>query len=420
MTDISGIKNVTIVGAGFMGYGIAHVALLAGFDKVILNDIKKEALDNAVKQIEIGVLKCEELGRLPAGTTAESLMERLIKEVDLERAVDNADFIIEAVPEKLDLKLDIYGKLGEYAPKHTIIASNTSFMDISRLGEASGRPEKVVGMHFIPPIISSKLIEVTKGKNTSDETWEICSTLGEKLPCYSGDRFIAQIEKWSPGFILNRLLGSVGLYFFWVAEQAIEKGIPWEKLDADLLLDENSMGLCETWDYIGLDVAHDSMIYLKEHLSPDFGTTSGVFLEKLEHGELGAKTGKGFYEWPKGERYFFEWTKEWRPKTDHSKKAGLLDLETIIAIEINEGCKLLQEGIISGYKIIDDVMHIGSREQWPGPFITGKRIYENLCVKLEELANSSGIEYFRPCDLMKSGEFLKMRKLKSKPVIPIP
>jgi len=411
MTDISNIKNITIVGTGFMGYGIAHVALLAGFDKVILNDIKRESLDNASNQIEVGLLKCEELGRLPDGTTTKTLMERLIKELDLKKAVENADFIIEAVPERLDLKLEIYKKLGEYAPKNTIIASNTSFMDISKLGDASGRPERVVGMHFIPPIISSKLIEVTKGNKTSKETWDICSAVGEKLPCVSGDRFIARIEKWSPGFILNRLLGTIGLYFSWIAEQAVEKGIPWEQLDADIALDEDSMGLCETWDYIGLDVAYDSMNYLRENLSPDF-TASGIFLEKIKSGELGAKTGKGFYEWPKGGRYFFEWTKEWRPKTDHSKKAGLLDLETMIAIEINEGCRLLHEGIVTGYKTIDDVVHIGSREQSPGPFITGKRIYENLCVKLEELAKNSGKDYFKPCDLMKSGEFLKMRKPK--------
>ncbi|MFX0081808.1 MAG: 3-hydroxyacyl-CoA dehydrogenase family protein [Candidatus Hodarchaeota archaeon] len=420
MRDISNIKNITVVGTGFMGYGIAHVVLLAGFNKIILNDIKKESLDNAAKQIEIGLLKCEEMGKLPEGTTTKSLMARLVKELDLKKAVENADFIIEAVPERLDLKMEIYRKLGEYAPKNTIIASNTSFMDISKLGEASGKPEKVVGMHFIPPIISSRVIEVTKGFKTSNETWGICSALGEKLPCVSGDRFIVRIEKWSPGFILNRLLCAVGLYFSWVADKAIEKNIPWEQLDADIVLNKDSMGLCETWDYIGLDVAYDSMNYLKEYLSPDFAITSGVFLEKVKKGELGAKTGKGFYEWPKGRRYFFEWNKEWRPKTDRSKKAGLLDLETIIAIEINEGCKLLQEGVISGYQTIDDIMYIGSREQSPGPFITGKRIYGNLCVKLEELAKNSGKDYFKPCDLMKSGEFLKMRKPKPKATNPYP
>jgi len=158
-----------------------------------------------------------------------------------------------------------------------------------------------------------------------------------------------------------------------------------------------------------LDICYDAFNYLREALSPDF-TLSEVFTQKVREGNLGAKTGKGFYEWPKKGRHFFEWTKEWRPKVDRSKKAGLLDFDMIIAIEINEGCKLLEEGIVSGYKVIDDVMFIGSREQWPGPFATGKRDYKNLCVKLENLAEKTGKNYFKPCDLMRSGDFLKMRK----------
>ena len=134
MVDISNIKNITIVGTGFMGYGIAHVALLGGFDKVVINDISMEALDKAAEQIEVGIKRCEELGKLSEGLTADILMSRLIKELDLKRAVENADFIIEAVPERLDLKREVYKKLGEYAPENIIIASNTSFMDISKLG----------------------------------------------------------------------------------------------------------------------------------------------------------------------------------------------------------------------------------------------------------------------------------------------
>ncbi len=417
MVDISNIKNISIVGTGFMGYGIAHVALLAGFDKVIIHDIKMESLDKATEQIEIGIKRCEELGKLSEGLTAEILMSRLVKELDLKRAIENTDFIIEAVPERLGLKREVYKKLGEYAPKNTIIASNTSFMDISELGKASGRSEKVVGMHFLPPIIASRVIEVTKGEKTSNESMDICAAVGETLPCISGDRYIARIEKWRPGFILNRLLCTVGLYFSWVAEQAIDKGIPWEQVDADVAVGEDSMGLCETWDYIGLDVAYDSMNYLKDTLSPDF-TAGEVFTQKYEEGNFGAKTGKGFYEWPKKGRYFLEWTKEGRPKVDRSKKAGLMDLETIIALEINEGCKLIEEGVVSGYKVIDDVMYIGSREQWPGPFAAGKRNYKNLCVILEDLAEKTGKNYFKPCDLMKSGDFLKMRR--STPKAPTP
>jgi enoyl-CoA hydratase/3-hydroxyacyl-CoA dehydrogenase len=409
MVDINNVRNISIVGAGFMGYGIAHVALLAGFDNVIIHDIKEESLDKAIEQIKIGIKKCEELGKLSDNFTTDILMSRLTKVSDLVRAVENADFIVEAVPERLKLKREIYKKLGKHAPKNTIFASNTSFIDISELGEVSGRPEKVVGMHFLPPIIASRVIEVTRGKKTSNETMDICAAVGEKLPCISGDRYIARIEKWRPGFIMNRLLCTIYLYFGWIVEQAIEKGISWEQLDADVAVSEDSMGLCETWDYIGLDVAYDSSNYLKEALSPDFAPHK-LLVQKYEEGNLGAKTGKGFFEWPKKGRYFFEWTKEGRPKLNRSKKAGLMDLETIIAIGINEGCRLIEEGVVPGYKVIDDVVFIGSRGQLPGPFVTGKKNYRDLCNKLEELAEKTGKDYFRPCDLMKSGDFLKMRR----------
>ncbi|MFX0141900.1 MAG: 3-hydroxyacyl-CoA dehydrogenase family protein, partial [Candidatus Hodarchaeota archaeon] len=352
MVDINHINNISIVGAGFMGYGIAHVALLAGFNKVIIYDIKKESLDIATEQIKMGIKKCEELGKLSENLTTDILMSRLIKELDLKRAVENADFIIEAVPERLNLKQEIYKKLGEYTPKNTILASNTSFIDISELGAASGRPEKVVGMHFLPPIIASRVIEVTKGKKTSNETMDLCAAVGEKLPCISGDRYIACIEKWRPGFIMNRILCAIYLYFGWIAEQAIERGIPWEQLDADVVVSEDSMGLCETWDYIGLDVAYDSSNYLKEALSSDFAP-SKAFAQKYEEGNFGAKTGKGFYEWPNKGRYFFEWTKEGRPKLDRSKKAGLMDLEALIAIGINVGIAIFSGLILNQIWIIN-------------------------------------------------------------------
>ena len=115
MVDTSKIRNIAIVGSGFMGYGIAHVVLLAGFDKVIIHDIKKNALDRAAEQIRIGIKRCEELGKLREGLTTNILMSRLVKELDLKKAVESVDFIIEAVPEKLDLKREVHKKLGEYA-----------------------------------------------------------------------------------------------------------------------------------------------------------------------------------------------------------------------------------------------------------------------------------------------------------------
>jgi hypothetical protein len=205
------------------------------------------------------------------------------------------------------------------------------------------------------------------------------------------------------------LLMSFTLYTSWMAEQALKQGIPWEQLDADLIMKEDQMSVGEMFDYIGLDIAYQASKSFEKSLSPEFAPPA-FLKEMVDRGDLGAKTGKGFYEWPKGERYFFEWMKEWRPKKDMSKKAGLLDFETFFAVQLNEGCRLLEEGVVSGYKIIDDVMTIGTRGQVPGPFTLGKRNYEKWSKLLNELAEKSGKRYFKTCDLMKSGEFIKMRK----------
>jgi enoyl-CoA hydratase/3-hydroxyacyl-CoA dehydrogenase len=409
MVDISNIKNFSVVGTGFMGYGIAHVALLAGFDKVIIHDINIDNLNHSAKQIEIGIRRCEELRKFTESMTTDDIMKRLHKELDLNKAVKEADFVVEAVPEIMEIKREIFKKLGEYTPRHTILATNTSTMSITKIGELSGKQDKVIGMHFIPPIIASRLIEVGKGNKTSDESIDIGVAVAQKLPCIDGERFIVRIEKESPGYILNRLLLGFSLYTTWIAEQAHEQGIPWEQLDADLIMKEDQMCVGEMFDFIGLDIGIQALRSFESSLSPDFAPPT-FLKEMVERGDLGAKTGKGFYEWPKGERYFFEWMKEWRPKIDLSKKAGLLDFETFFAVELNEGCRLLEEGVVSGYKVIDDVMSIGSRGQLPGPFTVGKRNYEKWSKILNELAEKSGKNYFKPCDLMKSGKFIKMRK----------
>jgi enoyl-CoA hydratase/3-hydroxyacyl-CoA dehydrogenase len=403
------INNFSVVGTGFMGYSIAHVALLAGFDKVVIYDINKDKLNNSKKQIEIGIKRCDELGKLNEGKTTESLMRNLHSELDLKNAVKDADFIIEVVPEILEVKRDIFKKLGEYTPKHAILATNTSTMSITKIGEPSGRLKNVIGMHFIPPVIASRLIEIGRGNKTSDEAMDIGVTIGQMLPCVSGGRYIARIEKESPGYVLNRLLGVLSLYACWIGEQALKQGIPWEQLDADIIMNEDQMGIFEILDYIGLDIAYQATKSFEQSLSPEFAPYA-FLKEMVDKGELGAKTGKGFYKWPKGKRYFFEWMKEWRPKKDISKKAGLMDIETAMAIQLNEGCRILENGTVSGYKIIDDVMSIGSRGYLPGPFTAGKRNYERWSKMLDNLAEQSTVSYFKPCNLMKSGDFIKMRK----------
>ncbi|MFX1259978.1 MAG: 3-hydroxyacyl-CoA dehydrogenase family protein, partial [Promethearchaeota archaeon] len=164
MVDTSKIKTFVVIGAGVMGREIAQVALMAGFKKVILNDINHKALDNAIIYIKNGLKKLEAKGKLNQGFTTKLLMTNLITELDLIKAVETADFIVEAIPEKMDLKQDLFKKLGHHAPEHAILATNTSTMSITKIAKSCSRPDKVVGMHYFIPIPVLRLIEVIKGE----------------------------------------------------------------------------------------------------------------------------------------------------------------------------------------------------------------------------------------------------------------
>jgi enoyl-CoA hydratase/3-hydroxyacyl-CoA dehydrogenase len=396
MADISKIKVFAVIGAGTMGREIAQVALMAGFEKVILNDIKHNALKNAVIYIKNGLKKLESKGKLNQDLTTDLLMSNLIKELDLIKTVETADFIVEAIPEKMGLKQDLFKKLGRYAPEHSVLATNTSTMSITKIAEGCSRPNKVVGMHYFIPIPVLRLIEVIKGEKTSEETMEIAISIGQNLPCIRGKRFIARIEKECPGFIVNRLNIASGAYLNWVLDEAMKKGIPWESLDADVE-DLQELGPCARLDYLGLDTVYNTSKYFEEVLSPDFAPSKAL-TKLVNEGNLGKKTGKGFYEW----------TENGKPLINKAEKANLIDLDLFMAFQLNEGCRLLEEGVVSGYKVIDDTMLAGM--SMPGPFGPGKRNYENWSKLLEDFVKKSGKEYFKPCDLMKSGGFLKLRK----------
>jgi len=406
MVDISHIKNFAVVGAGLMGSSIAHVALMAGFEKVIINDISMESLHKSEKLIEDALNTCEAMNNLSEGDSANILMGRLVKEIDLAKAVAKADFVVEAVPEVMEIKQEIFKKLGEYTPTHALLATNTSIMSITKITEPSGRSELAFGMHFCAPVINNRLIEVIKGKKTSDDILDIGVAIAQKFPCFEGKRYIARLEKESPGFILNRCLAAIGLYLSWIGEQALEKGISLEQLDADLSDSEESMGLCEASDFVGLDVAYHGAKALEESLSPDFAPTE-YLTEMVKSGNLGAKTGKGYFEWPEGVDIMGI---KGRPKLNKKIKAGLIDLNAMMAVGLNEGCRLLEEGIVSGYKTIDDALYAGLK--LPGLFIAGKSNYEQWSKLLEDLAEKTGKNYLKPCNLMKSGGFVKMRKSK--------
>jgi enoyl-CoA hydratase/3-hydroxyacyl-CoA dehydrogenase len=390
--------NVLVLGAGLMGSGIAQVALMAGYN-VKLVDIKDEFVDGGYKKIQGGLQKLESKGALGEGVTANDVLSRLEKSIDLASAVKDVDIVIEAVIEKMDIKKQVCKTVMDNGSSQVIFASNTSTMSITEIGRDSGAPERVCGMHFFNPVPLMRCIEIIKGEFTSDKTFDIAMEIAGKLPCLRGNRYIAPVLKDRPGFIVNRMNAPANIYIGWVFDQAKEKGIDWARVDADAG-GKMPMGPCELADYVGLDTMIHVGRYYQETLSPDFEAPK-VVKQMVEAGNLGAKSGKGFYDWSQGRDAI-------KAKVKAAEPAGLFNLENTMAILLNEGCRILEEGIASGYKIIDDANMAGMNS--PGPFAAGKKNYERWSKLLEDLADKTGKDYLRPCDLMKSGEFVNMRK----------
>ena len=388
------IKNIVMIGAGLMGHNAAQICLMAGYN-VTLVDIKDEFIDAGAAKIDEGLNKLEAKGRLGEGVSAANLMGNLKKSIDLASAVKDADFVIEAVVEKMDVKKQVFKTCDENAPPHCILATNTSTMSITEIASATNREDKVIGMHFFNPPILMRLIEIIAGEKSSEEAMDIGVELSNSLPCLKGKRFVPKVLKDRPGFIVNRLNAPVQIYLNWVFDQAAEKGIPWEQIDADAA-GLMPMGPCELTDYVGIDTMFHVGNYFVKTLSPDF-KPGKVITKMVEENKLGRKSPQGFFDWSAG-----------RPKIDKSQKAGLFSVEKSMAIMLNEGCRLLDEKVVTGFKIIDDSNMAGMNT--PGPFGGGKKQFEKWSKILEDLADKTGKDYLRPCELMKSGGFVSMRK----------
>jgi len=388
------VKNIVIIGAGLMGHNAGQIFLMGGYN-VTLVDIKDEFVDNGVAKIDEGLKKLEAKGKLGEGVSSADLMGKLKKSIDTASAVKDADFVLEAVVELMDIKKQVFKTCDENAPAHCILATNTSTMSITEIATATNRPDKVIGMHFFNPPILMRLVEIIAGEKSSDEAMDIGVQVGQSLPCLRGKRFVPKVLKDRPGFIVNRMNAPVQIYMNWIFDQAAEKGIPWEQIDGDAgsLM---PMGPCELTDYVGLDTMFHVGNYYTETLSPNF-KPGKVLTKMVEDKKLGRKTAQGFYDWSQG-----------RPKIDKSQKAGLFSVETSMAIMLNEGCRLLEEKVVTGFKVIDEANMAGMNT--PGPFAAGKKQFEKWAKILDELSEKTGMEYLKPCELMKTGGFVSMRK----------
>ncbi len=378
---VEDIKKIAVMGAGDMGHGIAEVALLAGY-KVAIRDIEQRFVDRGLSRIKESLDKL--VGKQKITEENKKAMLANIKTfIDIGESVKDADFVIEAVPEVMDLKKQVFQVLDAAAPKHAILASNTSNMSITEIASTTKRPEQVLGMHFFNPAVLMKLVEVTKGAKTSEETIQVAYNLALKM-----NKVPVRVEKDSIGFVYNRINAPIGL----LVNLMLEKGVaaPME-IDAKMRKIGMPMGPYELMDYVGLDVAYHSALYFADKLSRDY-TPPSWLKAKIDAGEMGKKTGKGIFDWSKG-----------RPEIDLSKAKEDFDPTTLIALQVNEATKLIEAGVVKSPDEIDKAMVNGGGSAI-GPFQLAKGIgYDKLAKICEDLAKEFNIKEFEPTDTLKKG-----------------
>lgn len=280
------IRQIAVIGTGTMGRGIAYLSALAGYDTV-LHDADTAALDAARAAIDATLLKGVEKGKVSAAD-ASAALARVQLAAELEEATRLADLIIEAVPEDVDLKRNLFSQADLFCGEETILASNTSSIPITQLADAVERRDRFVGMHFFNPPHVMKLIEIVRGERTSDDTIAEVRGVAEKM----GKQPI--IVHDSPGFATSRLGVAIGLEAIRMLEEGVASA---EDIDRAMELGYNHpMGPLRLTDLVGLDVRLGIAEVLAATLGPRFEPPQ-LLRDLVAQGKLGKKTGEGFYRW---------------------------------------------------------------------------------------------------------------------------
>lgn len=283
------MKTVGVVGAGAMGSGIANQAAICGFN-VILRDIKEEYLNAALNRMDKFMSKSVEKGKLTEEQKVQAL-DRIQLTTNLED-LKEADIVIEAVPENLDLKKEIFSKLDEVVPEHVILATNTSSMSITVIASSTNRPDRVAGMHFFNPAQIMKLVEVVRGFKTSDVTVEELKTFSKAL-----NKEPVEVKKDTPGFIVNRIMTPQFIEAIKLLEEGVASA---EDIDKAVTLGLNyPMGPFTLQDYAGVDIGYHVMEYFKNEFNDSRFAPPLLLKQLVNAGRLGRKTGAGFYDYSK-------------------------------------------------------------------------------------------------------------------------
>lgn len=280
------IRRIAVLGAGTMGHGIAHAAMTGGFE-TCMYDVSDEAVAKARTAIEQIVRKGVELGKVSA-SDATAVGARLRTTTRLEEALHDADFVIEAAPEKIDLKLALFAEIERLAPASAVIASNTSALSITEMAGSLGNPARVAGMHFFNPVHKMKLIEIVQALESSAPTLAVVQEVSRRM----GKETVLVRE--SPGFITTRVNASIGNEAFYMLMEGVASA---RDIDKALKLGLNHpMGPFELVDLVGLDTRLSILEYLHRSLGEKYRPCP-LLAQYVEAGRLGRKVGKGVYEY---------------------------------------------------------------------------------------------------------------------------
>ena len=280
------MKRAAVIGGGTMGNGIAQVLAMCGVE-TRLYDIQQDFVDRGIAKVRANLDKGVEKGKVEAAAR-DAAMERLSGTTELDVAIDGVQVVIEAIPEKMELKAALFGELGAKLGADVLLATNTSSLPVTEIANVTTHPERVVGMHFFNPVHIMKLVEVVRGNGSSDEAVATTVELAKRM----GKEPITVVD--SPGFASSRLGIAIGLEAMRMVEGEVASA---EDIDKAMTLGYGfPMGPLKLTDLVGLDVR----LSIAEYLQTEFGERFAppeILREKVARGELGKKSGQGFYDW---------------------------------------------------------------------------------------------------------------------------
>ncbi len=281
------VKTIAVIGAGTMGRGIAHAAALGGY-RTIVEDVLPNALRKAQGEIRANLDKAVELGKVTPDD-ATSAVARLEYAGSVEEAAREADLVIEAVPEEMESKIEIFTLLDKICRPETILASNTSSLSVTEIASVTYRAKKCLGMHFFNPVHKMKLLEIVRALETDDETLAAAVEIGKRM----GKEVV--VIKESPGFITSRINAMIGNEAFHMLQEGVASA---SDIDKALKLGLNHpMGPFELVDLVGLDTRLHILEYLHRSLGEKY-RPAPLLVQYVKAGRLGRKSGRGVYEYP--------------------------------------------------------------------------------------------------------------------------